>query len=175
MTELDGAYLTGYSLNFKTSSLSIFTSDKQTFDLVEFSYAAVKKTYAVFFPHTFPLHAHGQALLIAAVLAAIALAFVNQALLVVPASVAQVFADSSFEETFAALTAVDSIVLACKGHKVNKSRKLMRVVEFRVVFCVLRTLTEIYSVKILQKHMHSQLTAGHSTLEIHQAIKEVFN
>lgn len=28
-------------------------------------------------PHTFPLHAHGQALLIAAVLAAVALAFVH--------------------------------------------------------------------------------------------------
>lgn len=129
----------------------------------------------VFSPHTFPLHAHSQALLIAAVLAAIALAFVNQALLVVSASVAQVFADSSFEETFAALAAVDSIVLACKGHKVNNSKKkLMRVIKFRVVFCVLRTLTEIYFVKILQKHRQCQLTAVDSTLEIHQAIKEVF-
>lgn len=63
-------------------------------------------------PHTFPLHAHGQALLIAAVLAAIALALVHQTLLVVPAGVAQVFADCSFEETLAAFTAVDSIVLA---------------------------------------------------------------
>lgn len=129
----------------------------------------------LFFPHTFPLHAHSQALLIAAVLAPIALAFVNQTLLVVPASVAQVFADSSFEETFAALAAVDSIVLACNGHKVNNSKKLMRVIKFRVVCCVLRTLTEIYFVKILQKHRQHQLTAGDSTLEIHQAIKEVFN
>lgn len=64
------------------------------------------------FPHTFPLHAHGQALLIAAVLAAIALALVHQTLLVIPAGVAQVFADSSFKETLAAFTAVDPIVLA---------------------------------------------------------------
>lgn len=67
--------------------------------------------------HTFPLHAHGQTLLIAAVLAAIALAFVNQALFVIPAGVAQIFAHSSFEETFATLTAVHSIVFACKLQK----------------------------------------------------------
>lgn len=64
------------------------------------------------FQHTFPLHAHGQALLIAAVLAAIALALVHQTLLVIPAGVAQVFAHCSFEKTLAAFTAVDSIVLA---------------------------------------------------------------
>ncbi len=67
--------------------------------------------------HTFPLHAHGQALLVAAVLAAIALAFVDQALFVIPAGIAQVFAHSSFEETFATLTAVHAVVLACKLHK----------------------------------------------------------
>lgn len=62
--------------------------------------------------HTFPLHAHGQALLVAAVLAAIALAFVDQALFIVPAGVAQVLAHSPFEKAFAALTAVNSIVFA---------------------------------------------------------------
>lgn len=67
--------------------------------------------------HTFPLHAHGKALLVAAVLAAIALAFVNQALFVIPAGIAQVFAHSSFEETFAPLTAVYTIVFACILHK----------------------------------------------------------
>lgn len=41
MTELDVAYLKGYAVNFKTSSLSIFTSVKQMFDLAEFNYAAV--------------------------------------------------------------------------------------------------------------------------------------
>lgn len=66
---------------------------------------------------TFPLHAHCQALLVAAVLAAIALTFVNQALFVVPASVTQVFSHCTFEETFATLTAVHSIVLACKLYK----------------------------------------------------------
>lgn len=59
---------------------------------------------------TFPLHAHGQALLIAAVLAAVALAFVDQTLFVVPAGVAQVFAHGPFKETFTALAAVNSVV-----------------------------------------------------------------
>lgn len=59
---------------------------------------------------TFPLHAHGQALLIAAVLAAVALAFVHQTLFVVPAGVAQVFAHSPFKETFTALAAVNAVV-----------------------------------------------------------------
>ena len=72
--------------------------------------------------HTFPLHAHGQALLVAAVLAAIALAFVYQAFFVIPAGVAQVFAHSSFEETFTALTAVHSIVLACIWYKFKKKK-----------------------------------------------------
>lgn len=67
--------------------------------------------------HTFPFHAHGQALLVAAVLAAIALAFVDQALFVVPAGIAQVFAHGSLEETFTTLTAVDSIVFAFQSKK----------------------------------------------------------
>lgn len=64
--------------------------------------------------HTFPFHAHGQALLVATVLAAIALAFVNQAFLVIPAGVAQVFAHSSLEKPFATLTAVHSIMFTCQ-------------------------------------------------------------
>lgn len=75
--------------------------------------------------HTFSLHAHSQTLLIAAVLAAIALAFVHQALFVIPAGVAQIFAHSSFEETFATLTAVHSIVFPCKMQNFkNKGKRL---------------------------------------------------
>lgn len=88
--------------------------------------------------HTFPLHAHGQALLIAAVLAAIALAFVNQALFVIPAGIAQVFAHSSFEETFTTLTAIDSIVFACKLKKKFKNRVKLEadvIIIQRVLFC----------------------------------------
>lgn len=61
---------------------------------------------------TFPLHAHGQALLVAAVLTAVPLALVHQTLLGVPAGVAQVLAHRPLEETFAALAAVNSVVLA---------------------------------------------------------------
>lgn len=63
--------------------------------------------------HTFPLHSHGQTLLIAAVLAAIALAFIDQTLLAVPACVGQVFSDGPLKETFAPLTAVHTIVFSC--------------------------------------------------------------
>lgn len=66
------------------------------------------------FLHTFPFHAHGQALLVAAVLAAVALAFVDQTLFVIPAGVSQVFTHSSFEEAFASLTAVNTIVFPFK-------------------------------------------------------------
>lgn len=64
--------------------------------------------------HTFPLHAHGQALLIAAVLAAIALTLVDQTFFIIPAGVAQVFAHSSLEKTLTTFTAIHSIVLTCK-------------------------------------------------------------
>lgn len=74
----------------------------------------------------FPLHAHGQTLLIAAVLAAIALAFVNQALFVIPAGVAQIFAHSSFEETFATLTAVHSIVFARRAVSTDDTQTFLR-------------------------------------------------
>lgn len=74
----------------------------------------------------FPLHAHGQALLVTAVLAAIALAFVNQALFVIPAGIAQVFAYSSFEETFATLTAVHSIVLARRAVSTDDTHAFLR-------------------------------------------------
>lgn len=53
---------------------------------------------------TFPLHARGQALLIAAVLTAVPLALVHCAVLVVPARVGQVLANGAFEEAFAALS-----------------------------------------------------------------------
>lgn len=61
---------------------------------------------------TFPLHACGQALLIAAVLTAVPLALVHRAVLVVPARVGQVLANGAFEEAFAALTTVNPIVFA---------------------------------------------------------------
>jgi len=60
---------------------------------------------------TFPLHPHGEALLIAAVLAAVALALVDEAVLVVTAGVDQVFPDGPLKEALAALAAVHPIVL----------------------------------------------------------------
>lgn len=64
-------------------------------------------------PPTFPLHAHGQALLVAAVLAAVALALVDEAVLVVPAGVDEVLPDGPLEEALATLTAVHPVVLSC--------------------------------------------------------------
>lgn len=64
---------------------------------------------------TLPLHAGGQALLIAAVLTAVPLALVHRAVLVVPARVGQVLTDGALEEAFAALTAVNPVVFACEG------------------------------------------------------------
>lgn len=60
---------------------------------------------------TFPLHPHGEALLIAAVLAAVALALVDEAVLVVTAGVDQVLPDGPLKEALAALAAVHPIVL----------------------------------------------------------------
>jgi hypothetical protein len=62
---------------------------------------------------TFSLHTHGQALLVAAVLAPVPLALVDQAVLVVAAGVGQVLAHRPLEEALATLTAVHPIVLAC--------------------------------------------------------------
>lgn len=53
------------------------------------------------FLHGFALHAHLQAFLVAAVLAPVTLALVDQALAVLSARVRQVFADGSLEEPFA--------------------------------------------------------------------------
>lgn len=64
---------------------------------------------------TLPLHACGQALLIAAVLTAVPLALVHRAVLVVPARVGQVLTDGALEEAFAALTAVNPVVFAYNG------------------------------------------------------------
>lgn len=61
---------------------------------------------------TFPLHAHDQALLIAAVLTAVALALVNEAVFVIPTSVDEVFPYGSLEEPFAAFTTVHTVVLS---------------------------------------------------------------
>ena len=74
--------------------------------------------------HTFSLHAHGQALLVAAVLAAVALALVHHAVLVIAAGVAQVFPHCALEEAFAALAAVHAIVLTWKetGQERRKRR-----------------------------------------------------
>lgn len=60
---------------------------------------------------TFPLHPHGKTLLVAAVLAAVALALVDEAVLVVTAGVDQVFPDGPLKEALAALAAVHPIVL----------------------------------------------------------------
>lgn len=59
---------------------------------------------------TFSLHAHGQAFLIAAVLAAVSLTLVNHTVLVVSAGVGQVLPYGSLKEPLAALTAVDAVV-----------------------------------------------------------------
>lgn len=59
---------------------------------------------------TFSLHAHGQAFLIAAVLAAVSLALVDHAVLVVSAGVGQVLPYGSLKEPLAALAAVDAVV-----------------------------------------------------------------
>lgn len=61
---------------------------------------------------TFPLHAHDKALLIATVLAAVALALVNEAVFIIPTRVDEVFPYGSLEETFTAFTTVHSIVLS---------------------------------------------------------------
>lgn len=74
-------------------------------------------------PLTFPLHATGQALLVATVLAAVALALVHQAVLVVPAGVAQVLAYRALEETLAALAAVHSVVLTYRERERNKEEE----------------------------------------------------
>lgn len=100
--------------------------------------------------HTFPLHAHGQALLIAAVLAAIALALVHQTLLVIPAGVAEVFAHRSLEKTLAAFTAVDSIVLAWQWQEVNGSSRNEGYKRFEVIN---RYLYPAFSWQITQIHL----------------------
>lgn len=59
---------------------------------------------------TFSLHAHGQTLLIAAVLAAVPLALVYLAILIVSTRVREVFPDGSLEEALASFTAVNTIM-----------------------------------------------------------------
>lgn len=59
-----------------------------------------------------PLHASGQALLIATVLTAIPLALVHCAVFVIAAGVGQVLPNGALEEALAALAAVHPIVLA---------------------------------------------------------------
>ena len=61
---------------------------------------------------TFPLHAHDKALLIATVLAAVALALVNEAVFIIPTGVDEVLPYGSLEEPFAAFTTVHTIVLS---------------------------------------------------------------
>lgn len=65
--------------------------------------------------HTFPLHTHSQALLVAAILTAIALAFVDQALFDVSTLVGQVFSNGSFKEPFASFTTVYAVMLPCES------------------------------------------------------------
>lgn len=61
---------------------------------------------------TFPLHAHDKALLIATVLAAVALALVNEAVFIIPTGVDEVLPYGSLEEPFAAFTTVHTVVLS---------------------------------------------------------------
>lgn len=60
----------------------------------------------------FPLHAAGETFLIPAVLAAVSLAFVYRAVFVLPAGVGQVFPYRPLEESFASLTAIDTVMLS---------------------------------------------------------------
>lgn len=66
---------------------------------------------------TLPLHASSQALLIAAVLTAVTLTLVDEAVLVIPARVDEVFPYGSLEEAFAAFTTVHTIVLSWPQEK----------------------------------------------------------
>lgn len=61
---------------------------------------------------TLPLHASGQALLIATVLTAIPLALVHCTVFVITAGVGQVLPNGALEEALAAFAAVNPIVLA---------------------------------------------------------------
>ena len=81
---------------------------------------------------TFSLHAHHQALLVAAVLTAIPLTLVNEAVLVIPACVHEVLAYGSLEEAFAAFTAIHTIVLSCSQEKARE--KKMNAAETVLVF-----------------------------------------
>lgn len=65
-----------------------------------------------FFLHSFPLHAHDKALLIATVLAAVALALVNEAVFIIPTRVDEILPYRPLEEPFAAFTTVHPIVLS---------------------------------------------------------------
>lgn len=63
---------------------------------------------------TFSLHAHRQTFLVAAVLAAVPLALIDDTVLVVATGVGEVFAHRPFEEALAALAAVDPVVFTCR-------------------------------------------------------------
>lgn len=56
---------------------------------------------------TFSLHAHVEALHVAAILTTVALPLVNQTALVIPACVREIFTHCTFEEALATLTAVN--------------------------------------------------------------------
>lgn len=67
---------------------------------------------------TLPFHASSQALLIATVLTAVPLALVHCTVFVIATRVGQVLPNGAFEETLAALAAVNPIVLAYEGRSV---------------------------------------------------------
>ena len=77
----------------------------------------VLKGWQVLAGLTFAPHAAGQALLVAAVLAAVALPFVHHAVAVIPAAVAQILPDRPLKETLTALAAVHPVVLPCGGQR----------------------------------------------------------
>ena len=64
------------------------------------------------FLHGLALHAVAQTLVVAAVLAAVALTLVDDAVLGVAARVGEVFAHGALEETLAALAAVHAVVFS---------------------------------------------------------------
>lgn len=73
---------------------------------------------------TFPLHPHGQALLVTAVLAAVPLSFVHSAVFIVPTGIGQILAHCPLKEAFTALTAVNAIVLAWSMWQKGKEGKV---------------------------------------------------
>lgn len=75
---------------------------------------------------TFPLHAHHQALLVAAVLTSVPLALVNETVFIIATGVHEVFPYGSLEEPFATFATVHAVVLPCsQEEKVNRAETVL--------------------------------------------------